>query len=129
MPGIGPKAHRRCGCTANDRCRLGPARTWRSSRTNRAAVARFHAQGLAAGGRDNGKPGLRSEYSASYYAAFLLDPDGHNVEAVCFTCKCSNASCGWILIRIETVLCVKPVGLRGAAAYGGGHEHEVHPAS
>ncbi|MFI4931692.1 MAG: VOC family protein [Burkholderiales bacterium] len=51
---------------------------------NRAAVARFHAQGLAAGGRDNGGPGLRSEYSANYYAAFLLDPDGHNVEAVCF---------------------------------------------
>jgi len=52
---------------------------------NRAAVTRFHAQGLAAGGRDNGAPGLRSEYSANYYAAFLLDPDGHNVEAVCFT--------------------------------------------
>jgi len=51
---------------------------------DRAAVARFHTQGLAAGGRDNGAPGLRSEYSADYYAAFLLDPDGHNVEAVCF---------------------------------------------
>ena len=52
---------------------------------DRAAVARFHAHGLAAGGRDNGGPGPRSEYSADYYAAFLLDPDGHNVEAVCFT--------------------------------------------
>jgi catechol 2,3-dioxygenase-like lactoylglutathione lyase family enzyme len=51
---------------------------------NRAAVERFHAQGLAAGGRDNGAPGLRPDYSASYYAAFLLDPDGHNIEAVCF---------------------------------------------
>ena len=51
---------------------------------NRAAVERFHAQGLAAGGRDNGAPGLRPDYSATYYAAFLLDPDGHNVEAVCF---------------------------------------------
>lgn len=51
---------------------------------NRAAVERFHALGLAAGGRDNGKPGLRPDYSATYYAAFLLDPDGHNVEAVCF---------------------------------------------
>jgi hypothetical protein len=48
-------------------------------------VTRFHAQGLASGGRDNGAPGLRSEYSDRYYAAFLLDPDGHNVEAVCFT--------------------------------------------
>jgi predicted lactoylglutathione lyase len=47
-------------------------------------VARFHAQGLAAGGRDNGAPGPRKEYSDTYYAAFLLDPDGHNVEAVCF---------------------------------------------
>lgn len=52
---------------------------------DRAAVARFHAQGVAAGGRDNGGAGLRSEYSANYYAAFLLDPDGHNVEAVCFS--------------------------------------------
>ena len=51
---------------------------------NRAAVERFHALGLAAGGRDNGAPGLRPDYSATYYAAFLLDPDGHNVEAVCF---------------------------------------------
>lgn len=51
---------------------------------NRAAVERFHALGLAAGGRDNGAPGVRPDYGASYYAAFLLDPDGHNVEAVCF---------------------------------------------
>jgi catechol 2,3-dioxygenase-like lactoylglutathione lyase family enzyme len=51
---------------------------------DRAAVQRFHAQGLAAGGRDNGAPGLRPDYSADYYAAFLIDPDGHNIEAVCF---------------------------------------------
>ncbi|HET7528562.1 MAG TPA: VOC family protein [Burkholderiaceae bacterium] len=51
---------------------------------NRDAVTRFHAQGLANGGRDNGAPGPRKEYSDTYYAAFLLDPDGHNVEAVCF---------------------------------------------
>ncbi|MBS0338824.1 MAG: VOC family protein [Proteobacteria bacterium] len=50
---------------------------------DREAVARFHAAGLAAGGRDNGAPGLRPDYSATYYAAFLLDPDGNNVEAVC----------------------------------------------
>ena len=48
---------------------------------DRAAVDRFHAAGLAAGGRDNGAPGERA-YHPGYYAAFLLDPDGNNVEAV-----------------------------------------------
>jgi catechol 2,3-dioxygenase-like lactoylglutathione lyase family enzyme len=47
------------------------------------AVAAFHANGLAAGGRDNGPPGPRPDYGPTYYAAFLLDPDGNNVEAVC----------------------------------------------
>jgi len=51
--------------------------------TDRAAVDRFFASGLEAGGRDHGKPGLRADYSPTYYAAFLLDPDGNNVEAVC----------------------------------------------
>jgi catechol 2,3-dioxygenase-like lactoylglutathione lyase family enzyme len=50
---------------------------------DRAAVDRFHAAGIEAGGRDNGAPGVRSDYGPSYYAAFLIDPDGHNVEAVC----------------------------------------------
>ena len=50
--------------------------------TSRAQVDRFHADGLKGGGRDNGRPGLRTDYSANYYAAFLLDPDGNNVEAV-----------------------------------------------
>lgn len=50
---------------------------------DRAAVDRFHARGLAAGGRDNGAPGLRADYSPTYYAAFLIDLDGNNVEAVC----------------------------------------------
>ena len=49
---------------------------------DRESVDRFHAAGLAAGGRDNGKPGLRADYSPTYYAAFLIDPDGNNVEAV-----------------------------------------------
>jgi catechol 2,3-dioxygenase-like lactoylglutathione lyase family enzyme len=48
---------------------------------DRAAVDRFHAAGLAAGGRDNGAPGERA-YHPGYYAAFLLDPDGSNIEAV-----------------------------------------------
>jgi catechol 2,3-dioxygenase-like lactoylglutathione lyase family enzyme len=50
-----------------------------------AAVDKFHAGGLKAGGKDNGKPGLRADYSPKYYAAFLVDPDGNNVEAVCLT--------------------------------------------
>jgi catechol 2,3-dioxygenase-like lactoylglutathione lyase family enzyme len=51
--------------------------------TDRAAVDRFHTTALAAGGHDNGKPGLRPRYHRSYYGAFILDPDGHNIEAVC----------------------------------------------
>jgi catechol 2,3-dioxygenase-like lactoylglutathione lyase family enzyme len=50
---------------------------------SREAVDRFHAAGLKAGAKDNGAPGLRTDYAPSYYAAFLLDPDGNNVEAVC----------------------------------------------
>lgn len=47
------------------------------------AVRRFHQAALDAGGRDNGAPGLRPEYHAGYFGAFVLDPDGHNIEAVC----------------------------------------------
>jgi catechol 2,3-dioxygenase-like lactoylglutathione lyase family enzyme len=50
---------------------------------SRAAVDAFHRAGLKAQGRDNGAPGLRTDYSPTYYAAFLIDPDGNNVEAVC----------------------------------------------
>ena len=46
-------------------------------------VEAFHAAGLAAGGRDNGGPGERPQYHPGYYGAFILDPDGHNLEAVC----------------------------------------------
>lgn len=49
----------------------------------RAAVDAFHAAALAAGGKDNGAPGLRPHYHPNYYGAFVLDPDGLNVEAVC----------------------------------------------
>ena len=51
--------------------------------TDRAAVDAFHREALAAGGRDNGAPGLRPQYHGAYYGAFVLDPDGNNVEAVC----------------------------------------------
>ena len=50
----------------------------------RAQVDAFHAAGLEAGGRDNGKPGLRPHYGPNYYAAFVCDPDGANIEAVCY---------------------------------------------
>jgi len=50
---------------------------------SRDAVQSFYQTALAANGRDNGQPGLREQYGANYYAAYILDPDGHNVEAVC----------------------------------------------
>ena len=49
---------------------------------NRAQVDAFYRAAIAAGGTDNGKPGLRPEYHENYYGAFVLDPDGHNIEAV-----------------------------------------------
>ena len=50
---------------------------------SRAQVDAFHKAAIAAGGRDNGAPGLRPHYHADYYGAFVLDPDGHNIEVVC----------------------------------------------
>jgi catechol 2,3-dioxygenase-like lactoylglutathione lyase family enzyme len=58
-------------------------RHWCFKASTRAMVDEFHRAGLAAGGRDDGPPGLRAHYHPSYYAAFLLDPDGNRVEAVC----------------------------------------------
>jgi catechol 2,3-dioxygenase-like lactoylglutathione lyase family enzyme len=52
---------------------------------DRASVDAFHREALAAGGKDNGAPGLRPQYHPNYYGAFVLDPDGHNIEAVCHT--------------------------------------------
>jgi len=49
----------------------------------RAQVDAFHRAGLAAGGKDNGAPGLRAHYHPNYYAAFVIGPDGHNIEVVC----------------------------------------------
>lgn len=51
--------------------------------SNRAQVDAFHRAALAAGGKDNGGPGLRPNYHANYYAAFVIGPDGHNIEMVC----------------------------------------------
>jgi catechol 2,3-dioxygenase-like lactoylglutathione lyase family enzyme len=50
---------------------------------DRATVDRFYHEAIAAGGKDNGQPGIRPNYHANYYGAFVLDPDGHNIEAVC----------------------------------------------
>ena len=50
---------------------------------SRAEVDAFHAAAMAAGGTDNGAPGIRAHYHPNYYGAFVLDPDGHNIEAVC----------------------------------------------
>jgi catechol 2,3-dioxygenase-like lactoylglutathione lyase family enzyme len=50
---------------------------------DRKQVEAFYRAALAAGGADNGKPGVRKDYSPTYYAAFVLDPDGNNIEAVC----------------------------------------------
>ncbi len=50
---------------------------------DRAAVDAFYTAAVAAGGSDNGAPGLRPQYHPAYYAAFVLDPDGHRIEAVC----------------------------------------------
>jgi catechol 2,3-dioxygenase-like lactoylglutathione lyase family enzyme len=52
---------------------------------DRAGVDAFYKTALAAGGKDNGAPGLRPHYHPNYYGAFVLDPDGHNIEAVCHT--------------------------------------------
>lgn len=51
---------------------------------SREAVQNFYKAALDAGGNDNGAPGIRPEYHPEYYAAFVLDPEGHNIEAVCF---------------------------------------------
>ena len=50
---------------------------------DRKAVDAFHAAALKAGGKDNGKPGIRADYSPNYYAAFAVDPDGYRLEAYC----------------------------------------------
>jgi catechol 2,3-dioxygenase-like lactoylglutathione lyase family enzyme len=54
---------------------------WRA--LDRAQVDAFHQAAIAAGGKDNGAPGLRPEYHPHYYGAFIIDPEGNNIEAVC----------------------------------------------
>jgi len=53
------------------------------SAANREQVRQFHSAAIAAGGKDNGAPGIREQYHPHYYAAYVIGPDGHNIEAVC----------------------------------------------
>jgi len=55
--------------------------------TDRATVEAFHKAALAAGGKCNGAPGIRANYAPNYYAAFVFDPAGNNIEAVCFSAE------------------------------------------
>lgn len=61
----------------------GPGRHYAFAAGSRADVDAFYAAAMANGGRDNGKPGIRAHYHPHYYGAFVLDPDGNNIEAVC----------------------------------------------
>lgn len=67
-----------------------PACHWCFRAPSRDAVRAFHAAGLATGGQDDGAPGLRPHYHAEYYAAFLRDPDGNRVEAVCHRAEAAS---------------------------------------
>lgn len=61
----------------------GPGRHYAFSANSRGEVDAFHTAALAAGGKDNGAPGVRAHYHPDYYGAFVIDPDGNNIEAVC----------------------------------------------
>jgi catechol 2,3-dioxygenase-like lactoylglutathione lyase family enzyme len=79
--GFGPKGEPALWLYASKNANAGAHVAFRAP--GHAAVEKFHAEGLKAGGRDNGGAGPRADYSPTYYAAFLIDPDGNNVEAVC----------------------------------------------
>jgi catechol 2,3-dioxygenase-like lactoylglutathione lyase family enzyme len=59
-------------------------------RADRAGVDSFHEAAVGAGGEDNGSPGIRAHYHENYYGAFVRDPDGHNIEAVCHTTEAES---------------------------------------
>ena len=81
--GFGPRNEAALWLTFNGKGGAGQGVHVAFRAKDRVTVDRFHEAGLDAGGRDNGKPGVRADYSPTYYAAFLIDPDGNNVEAVC----------------------------------------------
>lgn len=80
--GIGPKGEPALWLYASEAAKRRGGVHLAFRAPDRAAVDAFHARGLGAGGKENGAPGVRSAYSPTYYAAFLVDPDGNNVEAV-----------------------------------------------
>ncbi len=82
---------------------------------DRATVDKFHRAAVEAGGRDNGAPGLRPQYHAGYYAAFVIDPDGNNVEAVFHgdpSCQPPDARLG------ERTVAREPVGDKDNSVVG-----------
>ena len=100
MPDPVAVRHSRLGATDDDAAGLGRAQKpslWLGTATegkplplhiafaadNRNQVDEFYRQALAAGGKDNGPPGIRPHYHPNYYAAFVIGPDGHNLEVVC----------------------------------------------
>ena len=76
-------ASRSSRSSQSDDAHAGGPRHWAFRATSTAQVDAFHAAGLAAGGTDDGPPGPRPNYHERYYGAFLIDPDGNRVEAVC----------------------------------------------
>ena len=79
--GIGPKDAPALWLYADAKAPTGAHVAFRAEA--RSDVDRFYSRGVEVGGQDNGKPGVRADYGERYYAAFLVDPDGNNVEAVC----------------------------------------------
>jgi catechol 2,3-dioxygenase-like lactoylglutathione lyase family enzyme len=77
--GVSPKAFFWIGHTGTQQTSVHVAFTAEDRRT----VDRFYEEALKAGGQDNGPPGIRAHYHPNYYGAFVFDPDGHNIEAVC----------------------------------------------
>lgn len=80
MVGFGPKGAPALWLSKGDP--TGPVHLAFVAKT-RDAVKAFYAAALPAGGKDNGKPGLRPDYGSNYYGGFVKDPDGNNIEAVC----------------------------------------------
>ena len=81
--GFGPKDAPALWIYAAKDTKPGPGTHIAFKAADHKAVQAFYRKGVEAGGRDNGAPGPREHYSPTYYAAFLIDPDGNNVEAVC----------------------------------------------
>jgi catechol 2,3-dioxygenase-like lactoylglutathione lyase family enzyme len=79
----GDDAHSYLSVFQSDAAAPDPRRHWCFRAASMAEVQAFHAAGLAAGGRDAGAPGFRPHYHPRYYAAFLEDPEGNRIEAVC----------------------------------------------